>query len=53
MGNMKLDVKGTRSTMGNSIAIFFITGVIVLTAILPALAQDADPISILKSDASL
>ena len=39
--------------MRNAILTFTLAGVLFLSAVLPALAQDADPLAVLKSDADL
>lgn len=48
---MKPERKGTRTTMRTTIAKLFLAGLFVLAAV-PVLAQDANPIDVLKSDAS-
>jgi HEAT repeat protein len=45
--------KGAHAIMRNAILTFTLAGVLFLSAVLPALAQDADPLAVLKSDADL
>ena len=45
--------KGAHAKMRNAVLSLTVAGILILSAALPALAQDADPLAVLQSDADL